>query len=351
MRIAMLCSFLPSDTKGGAGYQAHHLANQLVARGHRVTLFSQSPRPDDATYAHVCNRVPARFRSWRTSWSMRSIDWSQFDVVHAHGDDWCLWNRAVPPHVRTMHGSCVSEAWHVPGLKSKMRMLWLAGLETLSCVVADRVVGVSINTTRSYPWIRNVIPNGVDLSVFKPGVKESGPTILFVGTYENRKRGRLLMDVFARQVRPAVPEAKLWMVCSDAQPAQGVDVLGTLSTNELADCYRRAWVFCLPSSYEGFGVPYIEAMASGTAVVATNNVGANEVLQGGTYGRIVEPGNLGQALVTLLRDAPARAAMAEAGVVRARAFSWDVVIAGYETLYNKVIDRGAQLSPISQQKP
>lgn len=52
-------------------------------------------------------------------------------------------------------------------------------------------------------------------------------------------------------------------------PDDGVRVLGKVSLERLTEFYRRAWLFCLPSSYEGFGVPYIEAMASGTAVVAT----------------------------------------------------------------------------------
>ena len=53
----------------------------------------------------------------------------------------------------------------------------------------------------------------------------------------------------------------------------------------LIELYQQAWLFCLPSSYEGFGVPYIEAMSCGTPVVATPNAGAREVLEemaGGT---------------------------------------------------------------------
>src|SRR5581483_8941283 len=123
-----------------------------------------------------------------------------------------------------------------------------------------------------------------------------------VGTYKNRKRGHLLMEAFTRQIRPAVPEAELWMVCSDAPAAPGVTVHGRVSEKELAELYSRAWVFCLPSSYEGFGVPYIEAMASGTPVVATPNPGSLEVLDGGRCGVIVDPDELGDALIALLRD-------------------------------------------------
>ncbi len=337
MKMALLSTTLPSDSKGGVGYQVHAMANGLVGRGHSVTVFSVSPKPSDAAYEHRSCRVEGSLRTLRISWRMRSIDWSAFDVLHAHGDDWLLWNRSVPPHVRTVHGTCLEEAWHVPGLRHKARMLWLAGLETMSCTVADRTVAVSKNTKRLYPWIREVIPNGVDLSLFHPGEKEAVPTILFVGTYEHRKRGKLLMDVFVREVRPRVPEAQLWMVCSDAPAAPGVEVLGRLSTEELADRYRRAWVFCLPSTYEGFGVPYIEAMASGTAVVATENVGAREVLEDGRWGRIVDDDKLGAALLELLQDRSQREALERAGRERAGVFGWPNVLNAYERIYAEVI--------------
>ena len=215
--------------------------------------------------------VGERCRTFRFAWELRRIDWSGFDVVHAHGDDYFLWMKE-PVHVRTMHGSCLAEALHIPGLKEKLRMVMLGLSEIAAACAAQRTVGVSENTRRSFPWIRQVIPNGVCLDKFHPAeTKAPVPTILFVGTYKNRKRGELLMRAFEQRVRAAVPDAQLWMVCDDAPPAPGVTVLGRVGEAQLAELYRKAWVFCLPSSYEGFGVPYIEAMASGTAVVATPN--------------------------------------------------------------------------------
>ncbi len=158
------------------------------------------------------------------------------------------------------------------------------------------------------------------------------PTILFVGTYKNRKRGKLLMEIFAKQIRPAIPDAKLWMVCSDA-PSPGVEVLGRLSDEELADRYRRAWVFCLPSTYEGFGVPYIEAMASGTPVVVSPNVGAREVLGDGHFGLIATDDELGRELISFLTEPEKRRRFANAGLAGSRRFSWPNVVAQYEQVY------------------
>lgn len=339
MNIAITSLYLPSTSKMGVGYQVHYLANGLVRRGHGVTVFSICPRPVDAFYQVEQLDVQPPMRSMKVSWRLRRIDWSPFDVLHAHGDDWFLWNRQVPPHVRTVHGSCLSEAMHIPSLKGKIYMLWLAMLETVSCAVADRVVGVSANTCASYPWIQRVIPNGVDLSAFKPGEKEPKPTILFVGTYANRKRGKLLMEVFAREVLPRVREAKLWMVCSDAPAAEGVEVLGRLTTEQLADRYRRAWVFCLPSSYEGFGVPYIEAMASGTPVVATPNPGAREVLDGGRVGVLVTIAKLGETLFRMLSNTAERQHLSDAGLTHAQQFSLSAMVTNYERIYHELVGR------------
>ena len=494
----MISRYLPSDSKMGVGYQVHALANAMVARGHTVTVFSQSPKPDGARYTLAQVPVHPPLRALRASWYLRSIDWSRFDVLHAHGDDWFLWNKGVPPHVRTIHGSCLAEAVNIRGIKNKFYMLFLACLETLSCVVADKTVAVSSNTCRSYPWLKTVIPNGVDVAAYAAlrfndqrsmsndqklggdgggttktqrhegrgegegalrrndqkstnneqrtrnnttkefGVrsekleegdgggftaktqrheegaddpqiddatkklevrseeleerdddgggttevgevpetkntdntdntectdnteansqllsrragtssspsqpsnscgKAASPTILFVGTYGNRKRGKLLMDVFARDVLPRLPEAQLWMVCSDAPAAAGVCVLGRISQAELVERYQRAWVFCLPSTYEGFGIPYIEAMAAGTAVVASPNVGAVEVTRNGQDGMIATDDKLGEALLQVLTDEVLRHKLEKAGRERVKEFDLNRVCEKYEEIYAAV---------------
>ena len=337
MNIAMISYYLPSENKIGSGYQAHYMANALARRGHTVTMFSPVSRPDDAHYKLEQIPVGSTNRIVHFATRLGSMDWSRFDVVHAHGEDYRIHTRQNPIHVRTMHGSCLAEAAHVPGLKEKIRMLFLGFTELLSYAAADVTVGVSKNTTCSYPWIKHVILNGVDTNAFHPGdIKETEPTILFVGTYLNRKRGKLLFDVFQSSILPAMPTAKLWMVCSDAPAAPGVVVLGRLSTSELAERYRRAWVFCLPSAYEGFGVPYIEAMASGTPVVATPNVGAREVLGDGKFGVLVQPEELGLAILKLLQSANERKRLAAAGLERVKIFSWETIAEQYEALYAQV---------------
>lgn len=337
LRIAMISYYLPSGSKIGVGYQVHELATELVRRGHAVDVFSNCPPVEGATYGHRHIELSGSIRTFRFATHLRRVDFSSYDVLHAHGDDYWLWRRRVARHVRTIHGSCFEEAIRIRGAKEKARMVALGFSEVLASLVADESVAVSPATRRWTPWVRGVIPNGVDTTRFHadPSARAAVPTILFVGTWGGRKRGSLLADVFLRHVRPQVPDAELLMATQDApaSPGQGIRVLGRLTDAELEDAYARAWVFCLPSSYEGFGIPYVEAMASGLPVVATPNIGARYVTRNGKFGSLVRDEQLGSELSRLLRSTSDRDALADSGLQRSRDFSLERVVTEYESVY------------------
>ena len=198
MRIAMISYYLPSGSKIGVGYQVHALANELVRRGHAVTVFSACGPPSGAAYETRTVQLRGSNRTFKFALELRKVDWNSFEVLHAHGDDYWLWRRRVPAHVRTLHGSCFSEAIRIRGARERLRMVLLGFSEVLATAVADRSVAVSENARRWTPWVRSVIPNGVDLSLFRPGERSEHPSVLFVGTYGNRKRGKLLCEVFTK---------------------------------------------------------------------------------------------------------------------------------------------------------
>jgi len=341
LRIAMISYYLPSGSKIGVGYQAHALANALSDRGHHVAMFSDCPPTDGARYEHHEVKMHGPMRTFRFAWRLRSVDFRDFDVLHAHGDDYWLWRRRCAVHLRTMHGSCIEEALHIPRAREKLRMAALGLTEILATLVADRTVLVSPGTRRWMPWVRDVIPNGVDTSRFNPNAasKTDHPTVLFVGTWHNRKRGSELAHVFAEHVRPLIPDAELLMVTQDAPSylPDGVRVLGRLSDDELAAAYASAWAFCLPSDYEGFGIPYAEAMASGTPVIATPNVGARYVLDGGKAGVLAPLVELGTALVRMLLDEEYRSDLRRLALERSKEFSLEHVVDAYEVRYRRSI--------------
>lgn len=352
LRIAVIQRFLPSRSRGGVGYFTHGLCNALQRRGHRVTVFSQDPAPDGATYRVKILRPGVRFGKlgiFSFPFQVAKQDFTSFDVIHAQGDDHLL-SRTDTPVIRTMHGSSFAEAihngWKAFSPKHLLLHLYFYGCELISNYRADVTAVVSKDTSRYYPSEHPVVPNGIALENFTcdAGVKSHAPSILFVGELHTRKRGRLLLDVFRSEVRRQLPDAELWLVTPDGvAESDGVRHFSQVDSDWLARLYAQAWLFCLPSSYEGFGRPYVEAMASGTPVVATPNAGAKEVLRNGEYGLIVRESELGAGLLRMLKDAAVRDVYRERGLQRAQEYSWSKVVLQYERLYDSVLQKRAKL--------
>lgn len=353
MKIAVLSSQLPTPNRvktGGVAYAAHRLANALVERGHNVSVFSTDEKPLDACYSvhTVLSPPPANpglawLWHWKLAWRYRAQDLSGYDIIHAHGNS-ALVRPQQRPLVRTLHGSSLAEAIHANSWKRRLWYLTLTPGERWEAARATRVVAVSAATRQFAPNIDLVIPNSVNCNVFCPGPKlnqalrHPQPAILFVGTTGGRKRGKMLLDIFLDRIRPALPDAELWMVAERSVQAPGVSSFHNPSEEALADLYRRAWVFCLPSTYEGFGIPYIEAMASGTPVVSTPNAGARELLEDGKWGLLAQPNELGSTLLSLLNDPARRRAIAQRGLERTQYFSQKRVVDAYESLFTNLVD-------------
>lgn len=341
LNIAMAHQDLPNQSKGGVAHQAHYLANAMWERGHQVTMFTFSPPYPDCHYhvrQYAMQSFPKPlqgFRSFLFAGFLARTDFSEFDLLHLHGDNYLLWGQH--PQLRTFHGSAQDEAKSAVRLRRRLYQTVISGLEQVGARVADLNVGVSQTTQERIPAVSKIIPCGVDSRHFYPGAKTEQPSILFVGTTGGRKRGSFLAEVFQQQVRSQIPGAELWAVTEAELPGEGIINYGRVSLETLTDLYRRAWVFCLPSTYEGFGVPYIEAMASGTVAVASPNPGAQEVFLGGEFGLLVEDSDLGQCLCQLLLRPDLRSYYERKGLQQAQNFTWDKVVAEYESVYRELI--------------
>src|SRR6476660_7354728 len=99
LRIAVISYYLPSGSKMGIGFQAHELATELVRRGHAVDVFSECPPVEGAIYGHWHLRLQGSMRTFRFAKALGDVDFSRYDVIHAHGDDYWLWRRRVNRHV------------------------------------------------------------------------------------------------------------------------------------------------------------------------------------------------------------------------------------------------------------
>jgi len=237
-----------------------------------------------------------------------------------------------------------------------------AVLGRLTARLADAVVAPSRATARELEedyGARDVevIANGI---ASPPGLSArraagADATVLFVGRLRTRKAVAVLLQAFAR-VAEAEPAARL-VVLGDGEQRRAlesqhrglglgerVSLAGAVPRSEIADWLGRADVFCLPSTYEGFPLAILEAMAAGLPVVATRVAGVPEAVEDGASGLLVEPedaAGLAAALLALIRDPARRRALGERGrAVLAERFAIGDVCRRYVELFERVARSG-----------
>jgi glycosyltransferase involved in cell wall biosynthesis len=201
---------------------------------------------------------------------------------------------------------------------------------------ADHVLVVSERTKRDAielyglePERITVTPHGVD-PAFAPGDGTHDGYALFVGAVQPRKDPLAALAAARAADLPLVvagPEKDAALVRE--LRAGGADVRGYVSQPELAQLYRRAAALVLPSRYEGFGLPVLEAMASGTPVVLSADAALREVAgDAGIYGDLANG---------LRRAVAERERFATAGLERARLFAWEETARRTADVYREVL--------------
>jgi phosphatidyl-myo-inositol alpha-mannosyltransferase len=341
--------------RGGIERAAHTLADGLARRGHEVVVFTHDPKPADAAY----DSRPLPWKRFVNTWIGRRMtmgylgnvlavapNYAGFDAIIALGDSLLL-PLAGKPTIRMLCGSALGEARSASSFGRGLLQLGVYAQELLTAMLQKGVVAVSESARRQNPFVRRVICLGVDAQIFAPEPRERSaePSLLFVGTLAGRKRGRFLLQAFADDVRRTHPNATLTVVGDEGPPCPGVTYRMGVPDVELATLYRRAWVYATPSTYEGFGLPYLEAMACGTPVVATPNSGSLELLDHGACGVVATDEEFGRKISALLFDAPARARFAERGLCRAREYSLSAMLDRYEALLFDLVGHHAAPVP------
>jgi glycosyltransferase involved in cell wall biosynthesis len=184
----------------------------------------------------------------------------------------------------------------------------------------------------------NVTPNGVDPSIFHPDAKQSvfelpKCYILFVGSLEPRKNLDLLLSVW-NEIKSDFEETWLIIVGVNGNVFKTVNFslglervrfLGYVEDETLAGLYANAIVVVLPSQDEGFGLPALEAMASGTPVIVSDG-GAlpGTVGEAGLIFGLSNPSGLSTSLKECLSKAALRSELRAKGLARAKQFSWQM---------------------------
>jgi glycosyltransferase involved in cell wall biosynthesis len=314
---------------------------ELVDAGHRVTVFANSKKArifstEDGRVSVHHFRLPAthwyaaKIRGVRsfTTLPLRQLEWSagfyrqvagiaerdKIDVLES-GETGALFLSRIAPLVIRLHGSEFAFRKHA-GLAMDQSVRWNDSLEAYSSQRAAAITSPSqfqaheITNQRGWPADRvRVIPNPISATMLKAGLEferngGSEPIVLYTGRLAPVKGIETLLAA-AKIVHDRNP-AITFMLAGPWQMPQspryhglelnrrsehGVQWVGSREQSELADLYRRASLFVMPSYYESFGISVIEAMAFGLPVVCTHAGALPELVQDRLTGRVVSPGD------------------------------------------------------------
>jgi glycosyltransferase involved in cell wall biosynthesis len=183
-----------------------------------------------------------------------------------------------------------------------------------------------------------VVYGGVDPR-FRPGIKAERPYVLCVASHTARKNLRALVPAARALEREGIELRVAGGHRPQFAAEQGLGalkLLGHVPDEELPALYAGATAFVLPSVYEGFGLPVLEAMAAGTPVVTTNVTALPETAGGAALLVEPEPEALRDALLGLVGDEAEQARLRNAGLGRAQEFSWEHTARGVDAVVRSV---------------
>ncbi|BBX89358.1 glycosyltransferase family 4 protein [Mycolicibacterium boenickei] len=407
MRIALL-SYRSKTHCGGQGVYVRYLSRGLAELGHDVEVFSGQPYPEGLDPRVKLTKVPSLdlyrepdpFRVPRPSEIRDGIDalelatmWSagfpeprtftmrvariladrrdEFDVVH---DNQSLGSALLKiaglglPVVATVHHPITRDRvveiaaakwWRKPLVRR-----WY-GFAEMQKRVARRIPELLTVSSSSAADIAedfgvtpdqlHIVPLGVDTELFKPSAHRVSGRIIAIASADVPLKGvshllhavarlRVSRDLDVQLVSKLEPNGPTEKLIAELGISDIVHSSSGLSDEELAALLASAEVACIPSLYEGFSLPAVEAMASGTPIVASRAGALPEVVgDDGSCARLVRPADVDELTAVLgeLLDSPLeRRKLGAAGRQRALdVFSWESVAAQTVSVYEMARER------------
>jgi len=351
MRVLIVQTRFP-PALGGQEKHVDQLVKYLALDGYDVTVYTTSslssedvcslslrppfilkpkkktPLPQEEVFLNtVVQRYALKWRYWSLNWMPDMFKelkrtTAAFDLVHAHGYHHtaalvsCYYaKKAHTPFILTGHDLIIS-----PDLPADAQRIYQLYERTLGGYMLKNSKGlIALTNDQAQQYIErgadarkiSVIPNGIELERFKKqdlqqdllaqyGLDEDDNVLLFVGRLIERKGIQDIISILP-QVLGQFPRTKLIVAGEDYGYKDQLEALaahyrleanviftGPVSDQQLAQLYRSASVFVLPSQMEGFGIVLLEAMASGTLCIAYSLPSIQCVIHNGTNGVLVK---------------------------------------------------------------
>lgn len=321
VHVAVDAHNLVRDDRGIGRYARAVLSRALREPGFRWTLVVRDLFPNRGAFARALNATSVEIA--------RRVP-RDADVV------WFPWNgtflRSDAPAVATVHDAA---PFAFPSANPRIRATEQGPFLTTAATARRILVQSAFTAGEVERWLKVdaerivVTPLAAD-PIFITGSEGMLPAalrerryVLHVGAHDPRKNTATLVDAYER----AFPQGEVTLAFTRRPPVlpHGGIVVEAPDDTSLIALYRGAALVALPSTYEGFGFPLLEAMACGAPVLAADAGALPEI--GGDAAAYVEdpfdPAAWSEALRTLLADDERRAALARRGPPRAGRFSWE----------------------------
>jgi phosphatidylinositol alpha-mannosyltransferase len=375
VRVGIVCPYT-WDVPGGVQAHVRDLADSLLGLGHEVSVLTPVDEPDEADlppYVVPAGRavpVPYNGSVARLAFGPLSLArtrrWLRdggFDVLHIHEPtvpslSMLACFAASGPMVATFHTATArSRALQVFGSVLQPGLEKITGRIAVSPaarrVVVEHLGGDAV-----------LIPNGVDVGRFSDARpfpdRPTVPTVAFLGRIDEPRKGLAVLLEALPELVELVPDVRLLVAgpgdvdaVREAIPISlraHVELLGLVSDADKPRVYASADVYCAPNTHgESFGIVLIEAMATGTPVVAADLEAFRRVLEDGKAGVLVpvaDPAALASALADLLGDPQRQRQLADAGRVAVQAYDWSTVTARIVEVYETVAAAVPAVSPV-----
>jgi len=374
MRIGMVCPY-SFDVPGGVQAHVLQLAEAMRARGHEVSVLApSSPHVDLPDYVVSGGKavpIPYNGSVARLQFSpavhrkvRRWLADGDFDVLHLHEPNapslsmWAL-RVAEGPIVATFHTSTT-------------KSLTLSVFQGVLRPWHEKIVGRIAVSDLARRWQMEAlgsdaveIPNGVDVGSFSSaprlrGYRRPGKSVLFLGRFDEPRKGMAVLLGALPALVERFPGLEILIVgrgdedelrSKAGKLAGHLRFLGQVDDAEKASALRSADVYCAPNTGgESFGIVLVEAMAAGTAVVASDLDAFRRVLRNGEAGRLVpinDAAALAHAIIDMLTDDVARERYVAAAAAAVRRYDWSVVAGQIMRVYETVAGSGVKVQVAS----